>query len=525
MPSTLQCPAASLSAIQPVGLPARGRKDSYSQILSSTALIGGSSVASVLFSVIRTKAMALLLGPAGVGLMGVYGSIADVAQSLSGMGIQSSGVRQIADAVGSEDKEQIARTAVVLRRVAVALGTGGAVTLALLAGPISQVTFGGRQGAAGVALLSLAVLFREIAAGQGALIQGTRRIADLARLTVLSALFGTVVTIPILYVWGTAGVVPSLVAVAAVSILTTSWYSRKVRLPDVTVTMAQMGRETRALLGLGSAFMVTAFLTVGAGYVIRVMVLRRVGFDAAGLYQAAWALGGLYVTFILQAMGADFYPRLTGVAKDHAACNVLVNEQAHISLLLAGPGVLATLTLAPLVIALFYSPKFYPAVTILRWVCLGMTLRVIAWPMGYIVVAQGAKAIMIATEVAAAVVHVGLAWILLPIMGLDGAGVAFFGLYVWHGVLIYAIVRRRTGFRWSPENLKLATLLLPATALTFSLFYLLPSWMAVAAGVALSALCGFHSAHILVTLLPDGSTVRLLRSWLVRLSLPVWRPR
>jgi len=525
MPSTLQCPTASPPANRRLELAAHGRRDSYSQILSSTALIGGSSVASVFFGVIRTKAMALLLGPAGVGLMGVYSSIADVAQSLAGMGIQSSGVRQIADAVGSEDEERVARTAVVLRRVAVALGTGGAVTLALLAGPISEVTFGNRQGTAGVALLSLAVLFREIAAGQGALIQGTRRIPDLARLTVLSALFGTVLTIPILYVWGTAGVVPSLVAVAAVSILTSSWYSRKIRLRDVTVTIPQMGRETRALLGLGSAFMVTAFLTVGAAYVIRVVVLRRVGFEAAGLYQAAWALGGLYVTFILQAMGADFYPRLTGIANDHAACNNLVNEQAHISLLLAGPGVLATLTLAPFVIALFYSPQFYPAVTILRWVCLGMTLRVIAWPMGYIVVAQGAKAIMIVTEVAAAVVHVGLAWILLPVIGLDGAGIAFFGLYVWHGVLIYAIVHRRTGFRWSPENLRLATLLLPVTALTFSLFYLLPSWMAVAVGLTLSALCGIHSAHILLALLPDGSTLRRLRSWLLRPSLPAGRSR
>ena len=505
----------------PVEAAALDRKNSYSEILSSTALIGGSSAASVVFRVIGTKAMALLLGPAGVGLMGVYGSIADVAGSLAGMGIQSSGVRQIAEAVGSEDSERIARTAVVLKRVAVALGALGALALVLLAGPISNVTFGSRQGAVGVALLSLAVLFREIAAGQGALIQGMRRISDLARLTVLSALFGTVITIPIIYVWGADGVVPSLVAVAGASILTSSWYSRKIKLPRVTVTMAQAAREARALLGLGSAFMVTAFLTMGAGYVIRVLVLRGVGFEAAGLYQAAWALGGLYVAFILQAMGADFYPRLTAVAEDHPACNRMVNEQAEVSLLLAGPGVLATLTLAPLVIALFYSPEFYPAVTILRWVCLGMTLRIIAWPMGYIVVAKGAKGIMIATEVAATVVHVGLAWVLLPIIGLAGAGVAFFGLYVWHGVLIYAIVRRLTGFRWSRENLRLGMLFLPATALTFSFFYLLPSWMAVAVGLGLSVLCGIHSVRTLITLLPDGAILRLLRRWLPRLGLGV----
>ena len=89
-------------------------------------------------------------------------------------------------------------------------------------------------------------------------------------------------------------------------------------------------------------------------------------------------------------MGADFYPRLTGVAKDNNECNRMVNEQAQISLLLAGPGVLATLTFACIVISLFYSAKFEPAVGLLRWFCLGLTLRVITWPMGFIILAKGA---------------------------------------------------------------------------------------------------------------------------------------
>src|SRR5205814_10384 len=80
-------------------------------------------------------------------------------------------------------------------------------------------------------------------------------------------------------------------------------------------------------------------------------------FEAAGLYQSAWTIGGLYTGFILQAMLTDFYPRLSAVATDDRECNRLVNEQAEISLLLAGPGVIATMTFAPLVVALFYSTR------------------------------------------------------------------------------------------------------------------------------------------------------------------------
>src|ERR1700693_3051565 len=78
-------------------------KHSYGQILKSSALVGGSSAVNIVLGIIRTKAMAILLGPAGFGLFGLYGSIANLPQSVAGMGINSSGVRQIAEAIASDD--------------------------------------------------------------------------------------------------------------------------------------------------------------------------------------------------------------------------------------------------------------------------------------------------------------------------------------------------------------------------------------------------------------------------------------
>ena len=108
--------------------------------------------------------------------------------------------------------------------------------------------------------------------------------------------------------------------------------------------------------------MVSGILMMGASYGVRIIVLRDSGLSGAGLYQAGWALGGLYVGFVLQAMGADFYPRLVQHISDHREMNRLVNEQAHVSVLLAGPGVVATLALSPDLIALFFSENFVPAV-------------------------------------------------------------------------------------------------------------------------------------------------------------------
>lgn len=499
--------------------PRAAERHTYGQILRSTALIGGSSVVNVAFGIIRNKAMALLLGPAGMGLMGIYYSIADLTQSLAGMGIQSSGVRQIAEAVGSGEEERIARTVTVLKRISLLLGVVGGGLLVSLAGPVSQFTFGNDRHTTGITLLAFAVFLRLVAAGQGALIQGMRRISELAKVSALGAFTGTVASVVLVYFLGEQGVALSLVATAVLAAVFSWWYSRHLDVRPRAMTMSQVGYESVALLKLGLAFMASGFLTMGAAYAIRMIVLREVDFEAAGLYQSAWALGGLYVGFILQAMGADFYPRLTAVSTDDDECNRLVNEQAQISLLLAGPGVIATLTFAPIVVTLFYSAEFSSAVDLLRWVCLGMMLRVIAWPMGFIVVAKGAQAIFFWTEVAAALVHVGLAWLLVRTIGLDGAGMAFFGLYVWHAFLIHAIVRRFTGFRWSRNNVKLGLVFLPLTAAVFAGFHVLPFWLATAAGILAVLLSGLYSLRVLLTLVPRASTPFGIRIWLARLGL------
>lgn len=483
-------------------------KHSYGQILRSTATIGGASVVNVAIGIVRTKAMALLLGPAGIGLLGLYMLIADLARSISGVGINNSGVRQIAEAVGSGDEERIARSAGALRSISLVLAILGAGLLAAISTEISIFTFGNEQHAGAVALLSIVVCFQLIADGRTALIQGMRRISDLAKMSVLSALFGTLVSVPIVYFLGKDGVAPALVASATTMLVISLWYSRRVGIESPVMTPRQLTQEARALLKLGVAFMASGLLMLGAAYIVRMVVLRHVGLDAAGFYHAAWTLGGLYIGFILQAMGADFYPRLVAVIKDDPKGNRLVNEQAHISLLLAGPGVIATLTLAPLVLALFYSAKFAEAVDVLRWICLGIALRVITWPMGFIVVAKNRQGIFFVTELAWAVVNVGLTWICVRTLGLVGAGIAFFASYVFHALMIAPTVRMLSGFRYSRENRKAGVFFISSIAVVFCGFYVLPPLLATCLGLTMMVASGVRSMRTLVRLVPEGCVAR-----------------
>ena len=502
-----------------------GSRHTYWQILKSSVLIGGSSAFNVAIGLVRSKIIALLLGPAGFGLMGLYTSVANLGQSIAGMGINASGVRQIAAAVGTGETERIARTAAVLRRTSVALGLLGALLLIVLSRPVAVLTFGNAERVLSVALLSLAVLFRTVSDGQGALIQGLRRISDMARIGVLGGLVGTVGAVALVYLLGERGVVPALVAMTGGTLVYSWWYSRKVRHERTPLTASQVFREAAALLQLGFTFMASGMLMMGAAYAVRIFIVRHAGFEAAGLYQAAWTIGGLYVGFILQAMGADFYPRLTAAVDNHEECNRIVNEQAQVSLLLAGPGVIATLVLAPLVLPVFYSPAFREAAEILRWICAGATLQVITWPLGFIVIAKGKQAVFFWMEFAFAAVNLGLSYVLVRTIGVNGAGLAFFGSYLFHAAIVFPIGRWLTGFRWAAANARMATLYIALIAVVFASSYVLPVWPATAVGLVALLLTTVYSSRAIVRLVPadrlPGPFRRLLVA--VRIAPPGYR--
>lgn len=494
-------------------------KKSYGQILKSSAVIGGSSAVTLVLGMVRAKAMALLLGTGGAGLWGLSWSITELARGIAGMGINGSGVRQIAAAVGSGDEQQVARTVVTLRRVSRVLGVVGALMLCALSVPVGRLSFDDDKHTGAVALLSLTVLFSIVSQGQNALLQGVRRIGDLAKDNILGAIFSTLFSIPIVYYFRERGIVPALVCISFFGVLTSWWFARRVKVEPVKLTAAETYGEASALLKLGLVFMVSGLMTLGVSYLVNIILIHRMDKHAVGLYQAAWLIGGYFAGFILQAMGTDFYPRLTAVAQDNAKCNQLVNEQSEVSLLMAGPGLIATLTFAPLAIRVLQSSEFLPAVEVLRWISLGMLLRVLAWPMGFIMLAKNAQKVFFISELVSNVVYLAMVWFCVGVWGVKGVGIAFAALYALYAVAVYFIGRRLSGFRWSWETIWIAGAYTCFSVGVFAAFQFLDFYVATAIGAVVMIATGIYSTRKICALVPPERFPRRARQLLTYLRL------
>ena len=447
---------------------------------------------------VRTKFVAVLIGPLGVGLIGTYQVMQGMVGIVAGLGIQSSAVRDVSLAAKSGNEESIGRTILTLRRISLFTGLIGALAMIALANPLSLYTFGSDEHVVQIAMLGAINLFSNIQGGQMALIQGMRRISDLARLNVIGAVAGTVVSV-VLYTWlGLRGIIPALLLFALIQLIASWYFSRNIPVTKVEMSWKESFRAAGGMVRLGVAFMLNGLLVAVVAYLTRVLIMQEVSLEAVGIFTAAFALSGMFVGFVLSAMGADYYPRLTAVSHDSGAMNQLINEQTEIGLLLAVPGLIATLILAPWIIQIFYTSEFLPAVDLLQWFILGCLGRVISWPMAFTMLALGKGSWFVATETAINIVHLGLIWGGLFVFGIEGVAMAFFTMYLVYVVGSFLVARYLTGFSWSSATRRLLMLLLPIAAVAFFAARILPIWPATGFGVAVTGIASILCLRELV---------------------------
>lgn len=149
--------------------------------------------------------------------------------------------------------------------------------------------------------------------------------------------------------------------------------------------------DVKPLIRLGGALMIVGLSSQISAYVIRLLIIRHEGLEAAGYYQAAFAVAGSLPGFVFMAMSTDFLPRIAA-ARDEIEAQHLTENQIRAGLLLALPFIVALLTMGKLCIRLLYASTFDATLPLLSWMVWGVFLRLISWPMGHWMLARGSPA-------------------------------------------------------------------------------------------------------------------------------------
>ena len=93
------------------------QQKSYRQIMKATSLFGGLQVFQIIISIIRSKFVAVLLGPAGMGVVGLLYTTTVFITALTDFGLGRSAVKNISEANSTQNEHRVATVITVLRKM------------------------------------------------------------------------------------------------------------------------------------------------------------------------------------------------------------------------------------------------------------------------------------------------------------------------------------------------------------------------------------------------------------------------
>lgn len=397
----------------------------YRSIFKATSLFGGVKVYQILVGIVKSKILAVLLGPTGVGIQGLFQSATTLIQSITAMGIGSSAVRDVSESYASGNQERVNRVVAVVRRLVWGTGLLGMLAVILFSPQLSKSTFGSLEYVVPFVFLSSTLLFDQLAVGHRVVLQGTRRLKALAMSSAVGSTVGLIISIPLYYRFGVKGIVPTLILTSFSLLLVMWYYAKKIPIQKIIITNREALTEGRLLLKMGFSMSVSSILAYAADYVLRWFIRTQSGIDEVGLYNAGFMLMSSYTGMVFTAMTADYYPRLAAVNKDNEKCNTIINNQAEVAVLILAPLLAGLIVFMPFVVRLLYSSEFLPATGYMLWAAIGMMFKALSWSVAFNFIAKGEARLFLYNEVSANIYFLVFNLIGYKLGGLNGLGIAF----------------------------------------------------------------------------------------------------
>ena len=193
----------------------------YGHVLKYTGIFGGVQGLNILIGLVRNKRVAVILGPAGMGLASLFNTTVNFISQATNLGLPVSAVKHLSEVADSGDSGLINHQIRIIRAWALLTAVIG-MLVCIVAGPIlSSSAFSWGDHTLHFVLLAPAVGLLAITGGETAILKATRRLRQLALIQVCAVLASLLISVPIYSLFGQPGIVPVIVLLAFTTMLLT----------------------------------------------------------------------------------------------------------------------------------------------------------------------------------------------------------------------------------------------------------------------------------------------------------------
>ena len=413
----------------------------YKNIFKTTFLFGFVQVFNILVKVGTNKAVALLLGAEGMGIIGLFNSAIGMLKTGAGLGISQSAVRDISEANGSKDEKRFSRIISLTNKVIIYTSLLGIIVTIILSPFLSKWSFGNNDFIIAFIWLSIVVGLNILSEGQLAILKGMRQLRALAKASMIGSVVGLITAVPFYYFFGKGGIVPSLIITAFSALFFSNYFVRKIKYERVNLSWKEIYKESSSMVKMGIALMLVSFLGFLFDLIVSSYISNSGSLADVGYYHAGAAIISGYFGIVISAMSTDYYPRISAVHNDNLKLTEEMNKQSETGLIMVFPLVILFVFLAPYFIQFLYSSEFVKTTLYTDYAILGTIIIIVSNCMGMILLAKQASKIFIFSVLIQRIILIFVYMFSYKHYGIFGLGISYIITGILHIIIMSIILR------------------------------------------------------------------------------------
>jgi O-antigen/teichoic acid export membrane protein len=432
----------------------RSNSNSLKSILKATSLIGGLQVFIIIVNIVKSKLIAVLLGPSGFGLFGVLTSTLGLISGFTNFGLSVSAVKNITES-SKISNEVIGESIYVISKVALVTGLFGMFIAVFFSDTISQVAFGNLDYSIWIKILSVTILINQLTIYRTSLFQGLGQIKLLIKASFCGSIVSLIFSIPFFYFFNNYSILATILISSIVAYFFSVYFEKKLNIKILVLKFNQLLPQSIDLIKIGFFISLSLLLGTLSSYLTQLVIAKLGNIKQVGLYLAGFAIINNYVGIIFSAMSTEYYPRLTLNAKNLKLSNLTINQQSSIVLLVLSPLLILFLTFINLIILILYSNDFLVLNQMMYWAAIGIYFKCLGWPIAYYFLAAGASKLYFVNELFAVIYSFIFSILGYYFFGLVGLGYAYLATQILYFVQCFIVANYYYGIFLSNKLIRI----------------------------------------------------------------------
>lgn len=394
----------------------------------------------MLAGMISVKVVALIIGPAGIALLGQLNNFNTILLGLANGGISSGVTKYVAE---HKDDENLIKK-YLSNSLRITLICSLIIAFVLIVGcyPLSQLILLSGEYYYVFIVFGLTIVLYALNGLLISILNGFKQFKKYVEINIVGTLIGLAYSLLLVLLWNLPGALINAVTYQSIVFFATLWMCRKQQWLKIYFFKEKYDKIiTKQYFGYSIMTITTLALLPISQLFLRGYVISEISATDAGIWEGMNRVSGSYLSVITTALSVYYLPRLSEIKNNIELRNeVFKCYKFIIPMLLLIGGLIYFFRYY--IIWLLFTPDFNSMEKLFLWQLFGDLFKISSWMLAFIMVAKAKTKMFVMTEILFGFIYIVLSFICLKFNGIVGLTQGYLLNYILYMFAMCVLFRK-----------------------------------------------------------------------------------